>query len=221
MTTRLAIVGALILGGLFAAPAYAANTAPDIIGLIGMMQKSAPRPTADFRSFQAQFKSPQLAAFILINRDLAKSQMIVDRNGERSTMYIVGTINYFQDHTGAAWTKMDMAPFYARARKVAAKPKASRTSAPWKRQQFLPDQRINGVPMRVSHFSAPLSAINPLLASHKVVTVTCLYEERSGWLRSCSAGKFFSMTLGHYNDPANDFNVPAAALQARSMSSPY
>jgi hypothetical protein len=213
LTTRLALVGALLLSGLSATRVNAAMVVPDVFALVAAMQRAELRDFAEYRSVRVHFIHPHASATLIFDYDLDKTRAVIEEQGIHFTMYMVGSTVYIQDRSGA-WTKIDTLRLAAHAPKPAPKPATSPTPSGWDQMQFLPDRRVNGALMRVSRFVGPVKAIDPMVSSKKTVRVTCFYERQSRWLRSCYAGNSLFMTMDHYDDPSNDFAIPAAVLRA-------
>jgi hypothetical protein len=57
-------------------------------------------------------------------------------------------------------------------------------------------------------------AIDRHLAANKTVTVTCFYEKATRRLRLCTVPQRLTMRFDRYDDPANRFTLPSAALHA-------
>jgi hypothetical protein len=204
-----AAVGALVLA---AAPARAGDQIFLAMALATSVQHEAPSEFAAFGSVRVTFRTPKGTTTGIADFD-RKRFKFVDADGE--TGYFVGTTLYSSDRSGA-WSKLDFAKSTSAAPKPTEPDRLRRAlDAPPRR---LPDQRVRGVLMGALAFNTRAKDDHGHYVD-KIATMTCLYDKATRYFRSCTSERY-AMTFDHYDDPANDFTIPVAALRAREISFP-
>jgi len=157
---------------------------------------------------------PTMVAIADWDRDAVK---ISSAQGGRPLMYILEGTVYSQSSDGR-WSKFD-AHSLARAQtassteNVLPSPAATPTRVD-DSVQPLPDRIVHGVRMGSFSFRRTAKSIDRQLSATTMVTVTCFYEKVNSRVRSCSAPGIFTMRFDRYDDPANRFTLPSAALHA-------
>jgi hypothetical protein len=190
-----------------------AGTPEDAFGLVQVtmsVEASAREhlPTfADAHSYRVTMAVRGAPRFVAVfDEDTRATKMISDEPGW-PTMYFVGSTVYFRSADGA-WTKLD-------ARSTAGahtpKPVANRVD---ERVERLPDQMLHGVRLGAFRTHVPARFTDRHRPASALLTMTCLYEKATRRMRSCSAPDAFTMVFDRYDDPANRFTLPAAALHA-------
>ena len=168
---------------------------------------------ADAHSYRVTMAVRGAPTFVAVfDEDTRATKMVSDEPGWPTT-YFVGSTVYFRSANGA-WTKLD-ARSAATARNAAGartpKPVANRVD---ERMERLPDQMLHGVRLGAFRAHVPARFTDRHRPASALLTVTCLYEKATRRMRSCSAPDAFTMVFDRYDDPANRFTLPAAALHA-------
>lgn len=134
-----------------------------------------------------------------------------------SLVYFVDGTTYSQSRDGT-WSKFDA---HSLARAVSASSTGNASPSPVPRStrvddrvQRLPDRIVHGVRIGSFRVREPARYFDRHLSAPAMVTVTCFYEKANSRLQSCSSPGTFTMRFDRYDDPANRFTVPSAALHA-------
>jgi hypothetical protein len=148
----------------------------------------------------------------IFDEDSRAYKLVSEERGQPTT-YFVGDTVYSRSADGA-WTKFDV-----RSASAAVTATGTRTPAPAAhrfdpRVRPLPDRILHGVRLGAFRMRAPARLADRHRPANETVAVTCFYEKVTSRLWSCSAPGAFTATFDRYDDPANRFTLPAAALHA-------
>jgi hypothetical protein len=208
------VAGAAALALFGAAPARASDPISVAMALTSAAQHASPWEPAGFSSFRMTYRWPRGKMSGIADFGHDKLKFVLP---DGTVGYTAGSVVYLPDES-QGWLKM------IPAHVAKSLPKSvwskTRTAPPDAARRDLADRNVNGVRMGVYQFKTHVEGDDGHLHPGKYVTMTCLYEKPTGYLRSCTSGREYVMTYDHYDDPANDFTIPAAALHAREMVYP-
>ena len=208
-TRRAAAVAAAALTLLGTVPR---PTDGDLVGMALPWLPKVRHASTSVRSFRITLTTSHGDRLVEIMDAPRRYWLIATRGGERTETYFIGRMMY-DYRPGQGWVKVDT----VRLMRLAAAHgfhRRKRPDQPKPVVRNLPDRYVNGVLMGVVRFTS--RDWFPLHRSErgKLVTMTCLYTKEGGVYRSCSVGKLYTLTFDHYDDAANHFVVPQAALDA-------
>jgi hypothetical protein len=167
-------------------------------------------PGADDWSYRQTITSPQgVTQFITDFRD-GRTKIVRGRTQSIEA----GNVSYRFEH--GRWTKLDLRHVVLPR---ALKKKRARA---YVRQSmaFLPDSMAGNLRLRtvvVTVRRAPDQPATP--TAPRTVAVRCVFEAKTSRVRVCSTANA-SIRIDRYNDPANRFPIPAAALHAPNVPLP-
>jgi hypothetical protein len=170
------------------------------------LARAPSRSAVEFVSFRFHYQHDGQRVFGVNDGGSDLEIREIDRHGVVTRAYVVGSMLYFES-TDQGWYRFDEVASYRRLVRThpASRASAGSASHPDLTLRSLPDRIVGG---RV--FGAWRTRLH---VGGRSVSVTCLYEKDTGYLRSCT-GPGYSVTLDHYDDPANVVRVPAVALRA-------
>jgi hypothetical protein len=133
--------------------------------------------------------------------------------GRTQVIYSKGVSYMFED---GRWTKLDLRhSVLPRVHKKKHAPQYVEQS-----MAFLPDRVVGNLSLRTVIVTVRRASNQPATrAVPRTVAVRCVFEKKSSRVRVCSTANA-SIRYDRYNDPANKFPVPAAALHAPDLPLP-